>query len=74
MPNICLCFGDDIDEDIRNILINKNLLGLDELVIGAVTSVFIIPSKRLVIVRTGLKGDPNFDVNEFIKNIVESIS
>ena len=36
--------------------------------------VFIIPSKRLVIVRTGLKGDPNFDVNDFIKNIVESIS
>lgn len=36
--------------------------------------VFIIPSKNLVIVRTGLKGDPKFDVNEFIKSIVASIS
>ena len=36
--------------------------------------VFIIPSKNLVIVRTGLKGEPKFDVNEFIKSIVESIS
>ena len=36
--------------------------------------VFIIPSKNLVIVRTGLKGEPNFDVNEFVKSIVETIS
>lgn len=36
--------------------------------------VFIIPSKNLVIVRTGLKGEPKFDVNEFVKRIVESIS
>ena len=36
--------------------------------------VFIIPSENLVIVRTGLKGDPKFDVNEFLKEIIASIS
>jgi len=35
--------------------------------------VFIIPSKDLVIVRTGLEEHPVFDVNLFIKGIVESI-
>lgn len=36
--------------------------------------VFIIPSKDLVVVRTGLKEYPEFDVNEFLKVIVESIN
>ena len=36
--------------------------------------VFIIPSKDLVVVRTGLKEYPEFDVNEFLKEIVESIN
>jgi len=36
--------------------------------------VFIIPSENLVIVRTGLKGDPKFDVNEFLREIIASIS
>ncbi len=35
--------------------------------------VFIIPSKELVIVRTGLKENPDFNVNEFLKEIIESI-
>ncbi len=35
--------------------------------------VFIIPSKDLVVVRTGLAEDPDFDVNVFLKKIVGSI-
>lgn len=35
--------------------------------------VFIIPSKQLVVVRTGLKADPKFDVNAFLRDIVTSI-
>ncbi len=35
--------------------------------------VFIIPSKELVVVRTGLKEYPEFDVNEFLSNIIGSI-
>ncbi len=35
--------------------------------------VFIIPSRNLVVVRTGLVSDPKFDVNVFLKNIIESI-
>jgi len=35
--------------------------------------VFIIPSKELVIVRTGLTEDPEFDVNGFLKDILNSI-
>ena len=35
--------------------------------------VFIIPSKEVVIVRTGLTEDPEFDVNEFLKDILNSI-
>ena len=36
--------------------------------------VFIIPSKDLVIVRTGLTGDPKFDVNKFLKAVIASLS
>ncbi len=35
--------------------------------------VFIIPSKDLVIVRTGLKENPEFNVNEFLSEIIEAI-
>lgn len=35
--------------------------------------VFIIPSKNLVVVRTGLAADPKFDVNAFLKDIISSI-
>jgi len=35
--------------------------------------VFIIPSKNLVIVRTGLTEDPEFDVNGFLRDILASI-
>ncbi len=35
--------------------------------------VFIIPSKEIVIVRTGLTEDPEFDVNGFLRDILESI-
>ena len=35
--------------------------------------VFVIPSKNLVIVRTGLAEDPEFDINEFLKGIVDAI-
>lgn len=35
--------------------------------------VFIVPSKDLVVVRTGLVADPKFDVNEFLNNIISSI-
>lgn len=35
--------------------------------------VFIIPSKDLVIVRTGLTESPEFDFNNFLKEITESI-
>ncbi len=35
--------------------------------------VFIIPSKDLVVVRTGLKENPEFNVNEFLSNIIGSI-
>ncbi len=35
--------------------------------------VFIIPSKEIVIVRTGLTEDPEFDVNGFLRDILKSI-
>ncbi|WP_190808670.1 serine hydrolase [Flagellimonas sp. S3867] len=35
--------------------------------------VFVIPSKNLVVVRTGLAEDPDFDVNSFLSAIVKSI-
>ena len=35
--------------------------------------VFIIPSKDLVVVRTGLEEHPVFDINLFLKGIIESI-
>lgn len=35
--------------------------------------VFIIPSKDLVVVRTGLKPNPDFNVNEFLNVIISSI-
>ena len=35
--------------------------------------VFIIPSKELVIVRTGLAKDPDFDANNFLKNVIAAI-
>ena len=35
--------------------------------------VFIIPSKDLVIVRTGLAEDPEFDVNKFISEVIKAI-
>lgn len=36
--------------------------------------VFIIPSKDLVIVRTGLKENPDFNVNNFLSEIISSIN
>ncbi len=36
--------------------------------------VFIIPSKDLVVVRTGLAEDPDFDVNGFLKMVVGAIN
>lgn len=36
--------------------------------------VFIIPSEDLIVVRTGLTGDPAFNVNDFLKEIIASIS
>jgi len=35
--------------------------------------VFIIPSKDLVVVRTGLKENPDFNVNNFLNDIISSI-
>jgi len=35
--------------------------------------VFIIPSKDLVIVRTGLAEPPEFDINSFLQNIIDCI-
>lgn len=35
--------------------------------------VFIIPSKDLVVVRTGLVADPKFNINEFLREIIESL-
>lgn len=35
--------------------------------------VFIIPSKDLVIVRTGLAEEPEFDINGFLRNVVAAI-
>jgi len=35
--------------------------------------VFIIPSKHLVVVRTGLTEDPEFDFNAFLKGILEGV-
>ncbi|WP_245987162.1 serine hydrolase domain-containing protein [Maribacter vaceletii] len=35
--------------------------------------VFIIPSKNLVVVRTGLEQDPIFDINTFLSGIAKSI-
>ncbi|MEH6680168.1 MAG: serine hydrolase [Sediminicola sp.] len=35
--------------------------------------VFIIPSKDLVVVRTGLSEDPAFDINEFLSDIIAAI-
>ena len=36
--------------------------------------VFIIPSKDLVVVRTGLAENPEFDVNKFLKEIIAAIN
>jgi CubicO group peptidase (beta-lactamase class C family) len=36
--------------------------------------VFIIPSKDLVVVRTGLAEEPQFDINSFLAEIVSSIN
>lgn len=35
--------------------------------------VFVIPSKDLVVVRTGLAEDPEFDVNAFLRDVVKAI-
>jgi len=35
--------------------------------------VFIIPSKNLVVVRTGLTEWPDFNFNNFLKSILKSI-
>ncbi len=35
--------------------------------------VFIIPSKDLVVVRTGLAEDPAFNINEFLSEIIEAV-
>lgn len=35
--------------------------------------VFIIPSRDLVVVRTGLVSDPKFNVNDFLRDIINSI-
>jgi len=35
--------------------------------------IFIIPSKNMVIVRTGLTEEPEFDLNNFLKSILNSI-
>ncbi len=35
--------------------------------------VFVIPSKELVIVRTGLAENPDFDVNRFLKEVVAAV-
>ena len=36
--------------------------------------IYIIPSKKLVVVRLGLTLDKSFDGNEFLKSIIESVS
>jgi CubicO group peptidase (beta-lactamase class C family) len=36
--------------------------------------VFIIPSKDLVVVRTGLAESPDFDVNGFLRDVIEAIN
>ena len=36
--------------------------------------VFIIPSKDLVVVRTGLAESPEFDVNGFLRDVIEAIN
>ena len=35
--------------------------------------VFVIPSKDLVVVRTGLAEEPEFDVNGFLSAVVKSV-
>lgn len=35
--------------------------------------VFIVPSKDLVVVRTGLAEDPDFDINEFLSELIKAI-
>ena len=35
--------------------------------------VFIIPSKDMVIVRTGLAEEPDFDINSFLRSILETV-
>ncbi|MGX1930267.1 serine hydrolase domain-containing protein [Flagellimonas sp. 2504JD4-2] len=35
--------------------------------------VFVIPSKNLVIVRTGLAEEPDFDINRFLSEVVKSV-
>ncbi|MEO6221444.1 MAG: serine hydrolase [Ginsengibacter sp.] len=40
----------------------------------AYQGIYIIPSKKLVVVRLGLTFDRSFNENEFLKNIIESIS
>ena len=40
----------------------------------AYENIYIIPSKRLVVVRLGLTLDHSFDENAFLKSIIESIN
>ncbi len=40
----------------------------------AYQAIYIIPSKKLVVVRLGLTFDRSFDENAFLKNIIESIN
>ena len=35
--------------------------------------VFIIPSKDLVVVRTGLAEEPDFDINNFLSHLIKAI-
>lgn len=35
--------------------------------------VYVIPSKELVVVRTGLAGEPDFDINTFLKEVIAAI-
>ena len=35
--------------------------------------VFVIPSKSLIVVRTGLAEEPEFDINGFLSNLVKAI-
>jgi len=39
----------------------------------AYQDIYIIPSKKLVVVRLGLTLDKSFNENEFLKNIIDAI-